>query len=114
VKGVSATDPRSHGSLAREFASEFIDDQDMLTMIQYHDENYLLWKQYKATGQYDTESFMDLLRMIENWDLFLAFSIIDGNTRGKDLDNLSWFIGEVRRHRNTLVDESWILKQNDD
>ena len=114
VKGVSARDPRSHGALAREFAGDFIDDPDILAMIQFHDENYFLWKQFRATGEYDTGSFMELLRIIDDWDLFLAFTIIDGNTRGKELDNLTWFIAKVRRYKDTFVDESWVLKIDDE
>jgi hypothetical protein len=109
-KGVPATDPRSHGSLAREFASDFINDKDLLTIIQYHGVSYFLWRQLRATGEYDTKVFMDLLSIIDNWDLFLAFTIIDGNTKGKDIEKLPWFIAEVRRYKETLVDESWVQK----
>src|SRR5690349_14690111 len=49
VSGVQATDPHSHETLARVFASEFIDDNDLLNIIQFHDENYLLWKQFKRS-----------------------------------------------------------------
>jgi hypothetical protein len=37
------------------------------------------------------------------------FIIIDGSTEGKDPDKIRWFIGEVRKLKNTKVDESWIL-----
>jgi len=46
--------------------------------------------------------------MIKDWDLFLAFTIVDGYTKGKDLEKLPWFINEVRQHKRTRVDESWI------
>jgi hypothetical protein len=104
--------PNSHASLARRFASEFIDDVDLLNMIQYHDVNYALWKQFVATGSYDTERFFALLETIVDWDLFLMFLIVDGNTQGKDTEKLGWFIREVRKHRETIVDESWIREVN--
>ena len=35
-------DPNSHASLAKKFASEFIEDEDLLNMIQFHDVNFAL------------------------------------------------------------------------
>ena len=99
----------SHASLARAFASEFIDDADLLNMIQFHDVNFALWKEYAATGSYDLERLSRLLDTIADWDLFLIFLIIDGSSTGKDPEKLRWFIAEVRKHKRTIVDESWIV-----
>jgi hypothetical protein len=101
--------PNSHASLAKKFASEFTDDEDLLNMIQFHDVNFVLWKQFAATGTYDSQRFEDLLETIQDWDLFLMFIIIDGSTEGKDPDKIRWFIGEVRKYKDTKVDECWIL-----
>ena len=101
--------PNSHASLARKFASEFTEDQDLLNMIQFHDVNFALWKQFAATGSYDLQRFKDLLETIQDWDVFLMFIIIDGNTQGKDPKKTGWFINEVRKHKDTMVDETWLL-----
>ena len=101
--------PNSHASLARNFASEFTDDVDLLNMIQFHDVNFALWKQFAAKGSYDTDRFHRLLDTIIDWDLFLMFLILDGSTQGKDPDKVRWFIGEVRKYKETIVDESWLL-----
>jgi len=101
--------PDSHASLAKNFASEFTDDEDLLNMIQLHDLNYSLWKQFKATGSYDVERFENLVGIIRDWDLFLMFLIIDGSTPGKDRTKLIWFIREVMKYKATRVDESWVL-----
>ena len=101
--------PRSHASLARKFATEFTDDADLLNMIQFHDLNFALWKQFAARGAYDFERFSRLLNTIMDWDLFLLFLIIDSSSRGKDPDRVRWFIAEVRKHKHTVVDESWLL-----
>lgn len=106
---VPILDPQSHASLARSFAAEYTDDTDLLNMIQFHDENYALWKQFRQHGTYDAQRFDSLLRAISDWDLFLIFIIVDGATAGKDKEKLAWFIGEVRKHRQTEVDESWVL-----
>jgi hypothetical protein len=105
---VPANHHRSHESLARAFASEFTDDPDILNIIQYHDENYTLWKQFKSKGYYDSAWFQYLLDTIHDWNLFLAFTIIDGHTKGKDIEKLSWFVEQVRQHKQTLVNEDWI------
>jgi hypothetical protein len=107
-ESVPANHPRSHESLARVFASEFTDDADLLNIIQYHDENYVLWKQFKSKGQYDTKWFQHLLNTIHDWDLFLSFTLIDGHTQAKDIEKLPWFIEQVRRYKQTTVNSSWI------
>jgi len=101
--------PNSHASLARKFASEFTDEADLLNIIQYHDLNFALWKQFAVTGSYDHKRFFALLDTIMDWDLFLIFLIIDGSTQGKDPDKVHWFITEVRKHKATIVDEDWLL-----
>lgn len=107
--GVPTTDPRSHESLAKAFAKEFTDDADLLNIIQYHDENYTLWKQHKNHGTYNREWFQFLLDTIRDWDLFLIFTIIDGHTKGKDLEKLTWFVNQVKQHKQTLIDETWVF-----
>lgn len=99
----------SHASLASAFASEFTDEAELLAMIQFHDLNFALWKQFAARGSYDLERFSRLLDTILDWDLFLLVLILDGSTRGKDPDKVRWFIGEVRKHKETVVDESWLI-----
>jgi hypothetical protein len=101
--------PDSHASLARKFAAEFIDDEDLLNMIQFHDVNYSLWQQFHRTGSYDLERLNHLLETIQDWDLFMMFLILDGSTKGKDRSKLIWFIREAAKHKTSLVDESWVL-----
>jgi len=105
---VAILHPRSHASLARAYAAQFTADADLLNMIQFHDENYALWKQYAQTGTYSPERFQSLLQTIQDWDLFLMFTIVDGATPGKDHEKLAWFINEVRKYMATIVDETWV------
>ena len=60
-------------------------------------------------GSYDFDRFSKLLETIIDRDLFLMFLFIDGNTKGKERKKLSWFIGEARKFKETIVDERWIL-----
>ncbi len=98
--------PNSHASLARKFASEFSDDADLLNMIQFHDVNFVLWKEFSVAGAYDVERFQSLLETIRDWDLFLLFLILDGSTPGKDQNKIKWFLNEVRKGIPTDVDET--------
>jgi len=94
-RGVTITDPKSHASLARQFLAQFCDDPDLLAMVQYHDEPFALWRQFEAKGKYNQERFTTLLKNINDWNLFLAFNIIDGCTEGKSRDPLRWLFNEV-------------------
>lgn len=107
-KDVPILHPRSHASLAREYASQYTDDPDLLNMIQYHDQNYSLWRGYLHKGYYNKESFQRLIDTIQDWNLFLMFIIIDGRTQGKDISKLIWFINEVKKYAPTTVDASWV------
>lgn len=94
-RGVAITHPKSHASLARQFLAEFCDDEDLLAMIQYHDEPFALWRQVEAKGQYNQERLATLLNNIRDWNVFLAFNIIDGCTEGKNREPLKWLFAEV-------------------
>jgi hypothetical protein len=93
--GVAINDSNSHASLAREFLAAYCPDPDLLAMVQYHDEPFALWRQYEAKGQYNVDRFESLLKAIADWDLFLAFNIIDGCTAGKSPTPLLWLFHEV-------------------
>lgn len=101
--------PHSHASLARKFAAEFVDDEDLLNMLQLHDVNYALWQQWRRTGSYDLERLHQLLETIQDWDLFMMFLILDGSTRGKERSKLVWFMKEAAKYKASRVDESWVL-----
>jgi hypothetical protein len=93
--GVPITAPNSHASLARAFLAEFCADCDMLAMVQYHDEPFALWRQIASRGNCDQERLTALLAGIRDWDLFLAFNIVDGCTEGKGREPLRWFFQQV-------------------
>ena len=93
--GVPITHPKSHASLAREFLATYCHDPDLLAMVQYHDEPLALYRQAKHKGKYDGERFAALLNAICDWNLFLAFMLIDGCTAGKTREPLAWFFQEV-------------------
>ena len=92
---VRISDPDSHASLARAFLESFCEDKDLLNIVQYHDEPYALWRKYDRKGVLDAERMSRLLENITDWELFLAFTIIDGSTEGKSRDPIRWLFKEL-------------------
>jgi hypothetical protein len=64
-------------------------------MVQYHDEPFALYRQFDSKGKYNQDRLSALLRAIRDWNLFLAFNIIDGCTEGKSPEPLAWLFREV-------------------
>ena len=92
---VPITDARSHASLARAFLAVHCADDDLLAMVQYHDEPFALYRQFETKGKYNQDRFDALMRAIRDWNLFLAFNIIDGCTGSKSRDPLYWLFQQV-------------------
>jgi hypothetical protein len=107
--GAPIAAPNSHASLARAFLAEFCDDADMLAMVQYHDEPFALWRQAKLKGRLNEERLARLLTSIRDWNLFLAFNIIDGCTQGKQRDSLRWLFRLVKERVESTFTEADIL-----
>ena len=93
--GVPITDPASHASLARSFLADFCDDADLLAMVQYHDEPFALWRQVESKGSYNQQRMAALIGNIKDWNLFLAFNIIDRCTIGKSREPLQWLFKKL-------------------
>jgi hypothetical protein len=107
--GVAIKAPNSHASLARAFLADFCDDADVLAMVQYHDEPFALWRQFASKGKFNQDRLTTLLRSIRDWNLFLAFIIVDGCTEGKDRETLRWFFLQVAGRVASNFTESDIL-----
>ena len=104
--GVPITDPQSHASLARAFLASYSTDADLLAMVQFHDEPFALFRQFESKGKYNQERFNALLKAIRDWNLFLAFNIIDGCTAGKSREPLHWLFREVAGNVDSRFTES--------
>lgn len=110
VPGVAILHQRSHASLARAYLQEYCEDADLLAMVQYHDEPFAMYQQYAGKGRYN-QARMDALRQaIQDWELFLAFLIIDGCTAGKSRKPLRWFFQEISEWANARFTTADILE----
>lgn len=96
-KDSAINDPESHASLARMFLSQHCVDQDLLSIVQYHDLGYSVYKKFKATGRVDEMKLMSGLQHIKDKNLFLLFVIIDSCTKSKGREGITWFIQQVNR-----------------
>jgi hypothetical protein len=108
--GVSIADPESHASLARSFLAEFCADDDLLAMVQYHDEPFALWRQVESKGSYNQQRMASLIGNIKDWNLFLAFNIIDGCTDGKGREPLRWLFKELDGKVESIFTEADIIQ----
>jgi hypothetical protein len=108
--GSAILDPKSHASLARAFLAEFLDDPDLLNIVQYHDLGYAVYRKFQQTGKLDEAKLMQGLDAVEDKDLLLLFSIIDSCTPSKGREMIRWFVDQVNiRFPKTTVHESIIL-----
>jgi hypothetical protein len=96
--GVPIRDPRSHASLARTFLAQFTDEAELLDIVQNHDEPYALFlRARRGAGPADPARWAALKQTIRDWDLFLAFALIDGSTSGKGQQPLIWLFTQLQR-----------------
>jgi hypothetical protein len=111
--GVPISHPRSHASLARSILAEFTDDAVLLNIVQYHDEPFALWQQFRHRGYCSDERLMRLVSQIGDWHLFGAFLLIDGCTPGKGSETLEWFLPLIGHHAAlpwTAEDARWLCQ----
>ena len=95
--GVPIRDPRSHASLARAFLAEFTDEAELLDIVQNHDEPYALFlRARRGAGPPDSARWAALREKIRDWDLFIAFTLIDGSTPGKGRQPLIWLLTQLQ------------------
>jgi len=109
IEGAPIRHPRSHASLARTFLQRFHPDEQLLTMVQYHDEPFALWRQFKHKGHFDRARLDALLQNISDWDSCLAFLIIDGCTEGKSREPLLWFFRQIEGKVSARISAADIL-----
>lgn len=83
-----------HAMIARRFAQKYIDDKDILDIIEMHDEAYNAWCKGDRDGKWDKAELRakQLLRKLgDNIDLYLIFYQCDNETGDKEEENFKWF-----------------------
>ena len=97
-----------HGMIARRFAEKFSVHEDVLTVIQYHDDAYNAWSAGGRHGDwYKARSRANkLIQELINkgcLELYLKFYECDNKTGDKSQDNLDWFHEIIRKDNSTLI-----------
>ena len=94
-----ATGPRRalnghHGVCARRFATGLIEDEDLLDVVEWHDDAYRAWKLGAKRGRWDEAErrARELAeRLGDRLGLYLAFYRADNATGSKSREPLRWF-----------------------
>jgi hypothetical protein len=85
---------------ARRFAERYTDDERLLTTIELHDRPYGIWRKMRRTGRLDRRRLEDLMRRLEDPDLFMKFVELDGSTEGKNPEPVRWFREQLQEWRD--------------
>ena len=95
-RNVPISDPKSHATLARLFLQRYCREDDLLQMVQYHDESYALYRQSRH-GRVNQSRLQALKERIGDWPLFLKFLVIDATTAGKDVEPMDWALANLAK-----------------
>lgn len=85
-----------HGMIARRFAEKFPIHQDLLTVIQMHDDAYNAWSKGNRRGdwygaQKRATNLINALQIENCLELYVKFYRCDNATGDKSSDNYDWF-----------------------
>lgn len=83
-----------HGALARAFAETYIDDVEVLEVIELHDEAFLSWNKGRRTEKWDVAEARArrlIERLGDSIDFYLQFFRADNATGDKEPDSVEWF-----------------------
>lgn len=99
---VDQTKPKAgenhHGMIARRFAERIrLIQQDVLTVIQYHDDAYNAWSKGNRHDDWfgakrRAETLISTLKSLDCLDLYIKFYHCDNATGDKTADNYEWFV----------------------
>ncbi len=79
-------------------------------MVRDHDEPFAIDRQFESKGKYSQDRFGTLLQAICDWNLYLAFNIIDGCTEGKSREPLDWLFREAAGRVESRFTKADILR----
>jgi hypothetical protein len=85
-----------HAMRARRFAEGYVDDADLLDVIELHDDAYLAWRHGSRSGDWsEAERRARVLRdrLGDRLDLYMRFYRADNETEGKTDEHRIWFAG---------------------
>ncbi len=95
---VDGTKPKSgenhHAMIARKFAEKYINDNELLEIIELHDEAYNSWCKGDRNGKWEKaeqRAIQLIKRLGSSINLYLSFYQCDNETGDKESENFIWF-----------------------
>jgi len=102
---VDQTKPKSgenhHGMIARRFAEKYVKDENILTIIQLHDEAYNAWSVGDRKNDWD-KAEKRVLQLITGLyledviSLYTTFYRCDNETGNKSQECYEWFLKQIK------------------
>jgi hypothetical protein len=81
-----------HGSHAARFLARFVDDDELVEVVRWHDEGFAAWKAAQRDAHRGEERARALIeRLGRALPLYLRFFRADNGTEGKSRRPLEWF-----------------------
>jgi hypothetical protein len=71
--------------------------------------HFALYRQFETKGKYSQDRFEVMLNAIQNWNLFLAFNIIDGCMSGKSREPFHWLFHQMQGRVHSDFTETDII-----
>ncbi len=105
---VDPSKPRSganhHAAIARTFAKRYIDDDELLDVIELHDEAYNSWGRGDRSGDWgaaEGRARRLIERLGDTLPFYVRFYQVDNETGTKSQEPVEWFerqVEAIRRH----------------
>jgi hypothetical protein len=81
-----------HGSHAARFLARFVDDDELLELVRWHDEAFAAWLGVRRDRRRAEQRVCALVeRLGESLPLYLRFFRADNSTEGKSPESVEWF-----------------------
>lgn len=88
------TGSNHHGAIARRFAERYVEDPQVLDVIELHDEAYIAWRTSRRPGRRsagEARAGRLITRLGPALPLYLRFYRADNASGDKDAEPLRWF-----------------------
>ena len=90
--GLPSSHPDNHAFLAKIYLARFCEDKDLLAITLHHDDGYRLFNNSRNGSHLD-----EVFARVEDLELFLLFSLVDGCTPGKIAEPVDWLLQAAAR-----------------
>ncbi len=91
---------KHHAVLARQFAEQYISDQAVLDVIEWHDDAYYCWRAFANHQSVELSGYCTnklFKKLGENLELYFLFFKCDTQTGDKTQVPLRWFEDKVKK-----------------